>query len=416
MKFTIGVVAALTLGNGFANAFVSVSCPRRSSFSRSSQTKNMAVSKKESYSITLLPGDGIGPEITEATKVVLQALCKRSGFELNLKEALIGGAAIDAVNDPFPEETLQQCLASDSVLLACIGGYKWDSNPRELRPESGLLKMRKQMGLFANLRPAKVIPQLLDASTLKREVVEGVDVMVVRELTGDVYFGTPKGIDIVDGERVGYNNMIYRESEIDRIARVAGDVAIKRTGKLCSVDKANVLDVSQLWRDVVTSVITKDFPEVELSHMYVDNAAMQLIRWPKQFDTIVCGNIFGDILSDEASMLVGSLGMLPSASIGNSGPGVFEPCHGSAPDIAGQDKANPLAMILSAAMMLTYDLDRAEEGLLLEKAVEAALDANVRTADIKQEGDGCKLVGCQEIGQIVADLVAVIEIPAAVAV
>lgn len=297
--------------------------------------------------------------------------------------------------------------------------------------------MRKELGLFANLRPAKVIPQLLDASTLKKEVVEGVDVMVVRELTGDVYFGTPKGIDVIDGERVGYNNMIYRESEIDRIARVAGkcgfcrhslasecthfspttgDVASKRTGKLCSVDKANVLDVSQLWREVVTDVITKDFPEVQLSHMYVDNAAMQLIRWPKQFDTIVCGNIFGDILSDEASMLVGSLGMLPSASIGESGPGVFEPCHGSAPDIAGQDKANPLAMILSAAMMLTYDLDRAEEGLLLEKAVEAALDANVRTADIKQEGDGCKLVGCKEIGQIVADLVATIEIPSAVVV
>jgi len=373
----------------------------------------MAVSKKDSYSITLLPGDGIGPEITEATKLVLEALCKRSGFNLELKEALIGGAAIDAENDPFPESTLQQCLASDSVLLACIGGYKWDKNPRELRPETGLLKMRKEMGLFANLRPAKVIPQLLDASTLKKEVVEGVDVMVVRELTGDVYFGTPKGIDTVDGERVGYNNMIYRESEIDRIARVAGDVASKRTGKLCSVDKANVLDVSQLWRDVVTTVITKDFPDVELSHMYVDNAAMQLIRWPKQFDTIVCGNIFGDILSDEASMLVGSLGMLPSASIGSSGPGVFEPCHGSAPDIAGQDKANPLAMILSAAMMLTYDLDRAEEGLLLERAVEAALDSHVRTADIKQENDGCKLVGCNEMGKIVAEIVSTIEIPAA---
>jgi 3-isopropylmalate dehydrogenase len=276
--------------------------------------------------------------------------------------------------------------------------------------------MRKSMGLFANLRPAKVLPQLLNASTLKKEVVEGVDVMVVRELTGDVYFGEPKGIDVINGERVGYNNMIYTESEIDRIARVAGDVASKRGGKLCSVDKANVLDVSQLWREVVTDVITKDFPEVELSHMYVDNAAMQLIRWPKQFDTIVCGNIFGDILSDEASMLVGSLGMLPSASIGESGPGVFEPCHGSAPDIAGEDKANPLAMILSAAMMLKYDLDRAEEGLLLEKAVEAALDANVRTADIKQDDDGCRLVGCKEMGNIVAELVSTIEMPVLIAV
>jgi 3-isopropylmalate dehydrogenase len=374
-----------------------------------------AVSKKDSYSITLLPGDGIGPEITKATKTVLERLCQRFDFTLDLKEALIGGAAIDACNDPFPPESLEQCRASDSVLLACIGGYKWDNNPRELRPESGLLKMRSSMGLFANLRPAKVLPQLLDASTLKREVVEGVDVMVVRELTGDVYFGTPKGIETrADGQRVGFNNMIYSESEIDRIARVAGDVASKRGGKLCSVDKANVLDVSQLWREVVTEVITKDFPDIELSHMYVDNAAMQLIRWPKQFDTIVCGNIFGDILSDEASMLVGSLGMLPSASIGEDGPGVFEPCHGSAPDIAGEDKANPLAMILSAAMMLQYDLDRPEEAAVLEAAVEAALDAGVRTPDIKQEGDGCKLVGCTEMGQVVADLVSKVHVEIAV--
>lgn len=291
---------------------------------------------------------------------------------------------------------------------------QWDNNPRELRPETGLLKMRKEMGLFANLRPAKVLDQLIDASTLKREVVEGVDVMCVRELTGDVYFGTPKGIEERNGERVGFNNMIYSEHEIDRIARVAGDVASKRGGKLCSVDKANVLDVSQLWREVVTGVIEKEFPEVELSHMYVDNAAMQLIRWPKQFDTIVCGNIFGDILSDEASMLVGSLGMLPSASLGEEGPGVFEPCHGSAPDIAGEDKANPLAMILSAAMMLKYDLDRPEESLLLEKAVEAALDAKIRTPDIKQEGDGCELVGCKEMGERVAEIVKTIDVPISV--
>lgn len=335
---------------------------------------------------------------------------------MNLNEALIGGCAIDAANDPFPQESLDQCLASDSVLLACIGGYKWDGNPRELRPETGLLKMRKEMGLFANLRPAKVLDQLIDASTLKREIVEGVDVMVVRELTGDVYFGEPKGIDVINGERVGYNNMIYSESEIERIARVAGDVASKRQGKLCSIDKANVLDVSQLWRDVVTDVISKDFSDVELSHMYVDNCAMQLIRWPKQFDTIVCGNIFGDILSDEASMLVGSLGMLPSASIGESGPGVFEPCHGSAPDIAGENKANPLAMILSAAMMLRYDLDRPAEALLLEEAVEAVLEKGLRTADIKQDGDGCELIGCVEMGEAIADLVENMEIKDVVAV
>jgi len=379
---------------------------------KSSSSALNAGPKKDTYDVTLLPGDGIGPEITEATKVVLERLCKRCNFSLNLKEALIGGKAIDEKNDPFPQESLDQCLASDSVLLACIGGYKWDTNPRELRPETGLLKMRKEMGLFANLRPAIVLPQLLDASTLKREVVEGVDIMVVRELTGDVYFGEPKGIDTdADGQRIGYNNMIYSESEIDRIARVAGDVASKRGGKLCSVDKANVLDVSQLWREVVTSVIDKDFPDVTLSHMYVDNCAMQLIRWPKQFDTIVCGNIFGDILSDEASMLVGSLGMLPSASIGEDGPGVFEPIHGSAPDIAGEDKANPLAMILSAAMMLRYDLSRPQEALLLETAVEMALDANVRTADIKQDNDKCKLIGCKEMGTIVANLVDTIDMP-----
>mmetsp|Transcript_12721 Transcript_12721/g.18051 ORF Transcript_12721/g.18051 Transcript_12721/m.18051 type:complete len:409 (+) Transcript_12721:100-1326(+) len=404
-------IAATLLLLGGANAFA----PSTPAFARQTSALN-AVSKKDSYSVTLLPGDGIGPEITAATKDVLAALCERCGFEMELKEALIGGSAIDEKNDPFPEESLEQCRNSDSVLLACIGGYKWDSNPRELRPETGLLKMRKEMGLFANLRPAKVLPQLIDASTLKREVVEGVDVMVVRELTGDVYFGTPKGIDVVDGERVGYNNMIYAEHEIERIARVAGDVASKRDGKLCSVDKANVLDVSQLWREVVTDVITKDFSDVELSHMYVDNAAMQLIRWPKQFDTIVCGNIFGDILSDEASMLVGSLGMLPSASIGESGPGVFEPCHGSAPDIAGENKANPLAMILSAAMMLKYDLDRPEEAALLEAAVEAALDQNLRTPDIKQEGDGCEEIGCTEMGKAVAELVSTIDMPAEIAV
>jgi len=400
MKLPIAILALTSTST--TTAFAPPSAPHIA-------TSLAAVSKKDTYQITLLPGDGIGPEIMASCKEVLGALTKRCGFTLEMKEALIGGVAIDEAGDPFPDESLEQCLKSDSVLLSCIGGYKWDSNPRELRPETGLLKMRKSMGLFANLRPAKVLTQLIDASTLKREVVEGVDVMVVRELTGDVYFGTPKGIDVIDGKRVGYNNMIYDETEIERIARVAGDVASKRGGKLCSVDKANVLDVSQLWRDVVTDVITKEFPDVELSHMYVDNAAMQLIRWPKQFDTMVTGNIFGDILSDEASMLVGSLGMLPSASIGESGPGVFEPCHGSAPDIAGEDKANPLALILSAAMMLRYDLDRAEEADLLERAVEAVLDQGLRTADIKQEGDGCKLVGCIEMGKAVAEIVSTID-------
>jgi len=406
MKVPSLAVALLTVGttSAFAPA-ARVSAPFATSSASSPSSALQAVAKKDSYDITLLTGDGIGPEIMTTTKVVLEALTKRCGFELKMTEALIGGAAIDAVQDPFPDESLEQCQKSDSVLLACIGGYTWDSNPRELRPESGLLKMRKSMGLFANLRPAKAMSQLIGASSLKKEIVEGVDIMVVRELTGDVYFGEPKGIDVVDGKRVGYNNMIYYEHEVERIARVAGDVASKRGGKLCSIDKANVLDVSQLWRDVVTDVITTDFPDVDLSHMYVDNAAMQLIRWPKQFDTMVTGNIFGDILSDEASMLVGSLGMLPSASIGESGPGVFEPIHGSAPDIAGEDKANPLALILSAAMMLRYDLERPEEADILEQAVETVLDQKLRTADIKQEDDGCKLVGCKEMGAAVAAIV-----------
>lgn len=390
-------VSSLPLG---AQAFV------RAPSARMRGGMSMAVARKDSYSVTLLPGDGIGPEITEATVGVLEEVAKRQGFKLSFNKALIGGAALDAVNEPFPDESLRACQAADSVLLACIGGYKWDSNPRDKRPETGLLKMRKTLGLFANLRPAKVLPQLISASTLKPEVVEGVDIMVVRELTGDVYFGAPKGItQTPDGkERQGFNNMIYTESEIRRIAKVAYDVATKRGKKLCSVDKANVLDVSQLWREIVTEE-GKGFPSVELSHMYVDNAAMQLIRWPKQFDTIVCGNLFGDILSDEASMLVGSLGMLPSASLGEpSGPGVFEPCHGSAPDIAGQDKANPLAMILSAAMMFRYDLGRPEAADLLEAAVEKVLDAGFRTADIQQEG--CELVGCRRMGEEVRKLVA----------
>jgi len=353
---------------------------------------SMAVKKKDSYFVTTLPGDGIGPEIMAATVKVCQAVAAKQGFKMEFKEALIGGAALDACNDPFPDETLKQMKSSDSVLLAAIGGPKWDANPRDKRPETGLLKMRKSLGLFANLRPATVLPQLADASTLKPEVVSGVDIMVVRELTGDVYFGEPKGITTKDGERFGYNNMCYKESEVRRIAKVAFDIARKRGKRVCSVDKANVLDVSQLWRDVVIET-HKDYPDVELSHMYVDNAAMQLIRNPKQFDVMVTGNIFGDILSDEASMLVGSLGMLPSASVGDpSGPGVFEPIHGSAPDIAGTDKANPLATILSAAMMFRYDLDRPDAAQAIEDAVNKVLDDGVRTGDL-----GGK-VGCKQMG------------------
>jgi len=353
---------------------------------------------KSEYKIALLPGDGIGPEIISATLPSLIAIGEKNGFTFKFQEGDVGGIAIDRHNDPFPNETFELCKNSDSVLLACIGGYKWDNNPRELRPETGLLKMRKSMGLFANLRPAKVIPQLIDASTLKKEVIEGVDIMVVRELTGGIYFGTPKGIETLpNGVRRGFSTGAYTEPEIERITRVAMEIAMKRNSRVCSVDKANVLDVSALWREVVINT-AKDYPTVELSHMYVDNCAMQLIRNPRQFDTIVCGNMFGDILSDEASMLVGSLGMLPSASIGDlSQPGLFEPCHGSAPDIAGQDKANPLAQILSAAMMLRYDLSQPTAADQLERAVEIVLDKGFRTGDINQSG--CILVGCKRMGE-----------------
>jgi len=292
------------------------------------------------------------------------------------------------------------CKASDSVLLACIGGPQWDDLPREKRPESGLLRMRKELGLFANLRPAKVLTPLLSSSNLKPEFVEGVDIMVVRELTGGIYFGQPKGIKEEDGEKVGFNTMVYSEKEIKRIAKVALDVAMKRGKQLCSVDKANVLDVSQLWRDTVTKE-AEAYLEVELWHMYVDNAAMQLINKPKQFDVIVTGNMFGDIISDEASMLVGSLGMLPSASLPESGPGCFEPCHGSAPKYTGMDKANPCAMILSAAMMLRYDLARPEAADLIEAGVNRVLEKGFRTYDI-YEGAPQREIGCKQMGEEIA--------------
>jgi 3-isopropylmalate dehydrogenase len=351
----------------------------------------------QNYRITLLPGDGIGPEIINVAVDVLKVVGKQFDLQFEFQQALMGGAAIDATGEPLPADTLEMCRNSDAVLLAAVGGYKWDSLPSHLRPEAGLLGLRAGLGLFANLRPAKIIPQLIDASTLKKEVVEGVDIMVVRELTGGIYFGKPKGIfETETGEKRGVNTMVYSESEIERIGRVAFEAARKRGGKLCSVDKSNVLEVSQLWRDRITS-LSQEYPDIELSHMYVDAAAMQLVRAPKQFDTIVTGNLFGDILSDAAAMLTGSIGMLPSASLGASGPGVFEPVHGSAPDIAGQDKANPLAQVLSAAMMLRYGLNQSAAADKIENAVLQVLEKGDRTGDIMSPG--MNLLGCRSMGE-----------------
>ncbi|MBD2694752.1 3-isopropylmalate dehydrogenase [Anabaena catenula] len=350
----------------------------------------------QNYRITLLPGDGIGPEIMNVAVDVLKLVGKRFNIQFEFQTALIGGAAIDETGEPLPSATLDMCRNSDAVLLAAIGGYKWDSLPSHQRPEAGLLGLRAGLELFANLRPAKILPQLIDASTLKREIVEGVDIMVVRELTGGIYFGKPKGIFATEtGEKRGVNTMVYTESEIDRIGRVAFETARKRSGKLCSVDKANVLEVSQLWREGMNK-LASEYPDIELSHLYVDNAAMQLVRAPKQFDTIVTGNLFGDILSDAAAMLTGSIGMLPSASLGASGPGVYEPVHGSAPDIAGLDKANPLAQILSAAMMLRYGLNQPEAADLIENGVLQVLQQGDRTGDIMSVG--MNLLGCRAMG------------------
>lgn len=356
------------------------------------------------YRITLLPGDGIGPEIMAVAVDVLKVISQQYDFQLEFQEALIGGAAIDATGLPLPQETLDICRQSDAVLLAAIGGYKWDTLPRHQRPETGLLAIREGLGLFANLRPATILPQLIDASSLKREIVEGVDIMVVRELTGGIYFGQPKGIFITEtGEKRGVNTMAYTVTEIDRIARVGFETAQKRSKRLCSVDKANVLDVSQLWRDRVTA-IAEEYPDVELTHLYVDNAAMQLVRAPKQFDTIVTGNLFGDILSDAAAMLTGSIGMLPSASLGAGNPGLFEPVHGSAPDIAGQDKANPLAQVLSAAMMLRYGLNEPEAATKIEQAVQKVLDLGYRTGDIMSAG--MTQLGCRGMGEALIKVLA----------
>ncbi len=347
--------------------------------------------------IAVLPGDGIGPEIIPQAVKVLQAL----GLNMELEEAPIGGAGFDASGDPLPETTLKLAREADAVLLGAVGDWKYDKLERHLRPERGLLRIRSELGLFANLRPALLYPELASASTLKPEVVAGLDIMIVRELTGDIYFGEPRGISTLEnGEREGVNTMRYNESEIRRIGHVAFQIAQKRNKKVCSVDKANVLETTELWRQVMIELAV-EYPEVELSHMYVDNAAMQLIRDPKQFDVMVTGNIFGDILSDEASMLTGSIGMLPSASLDANNKGMYEPSHGSAPDIAGKDLANPLATILSAAMMLRYTFSDEANAVRIENAVRKALTQGYRTADIHSEG--CKKVGCAEMGSAVAE-------------
>lgn len=345
--------------------------------------------------IAVLPGDGIGPEIVAQAVKVLEAL--ELGFQM--EEASIGGAGYDASGDPLPEETLKLAQSSDAVLLGAVGDWKYDALPRDLRPERGLLRIRKGLNLFANLRPAILYSELASASTLKPEVVSGLDIMIVRELTGDIYFGQPRGISTLEnGEREGINTMRYNEAEIRRIAHVAFNIAMKRNKKVCSVDKANVLETTELWRQVMIEV-SKEYPDVELTHMYVDNAAMQLVRAPRQFDVMVTGNIFGDILSDEASMLTGSIGMLPSASLDANNKGMYEPSHGSAPDIAGKDIANPLATILSAAMMLRYTFNDEANALRIEKAVKKALAQGYRTSDIWTEGT--KKVGCDAMGDAV---------------
>ena len=348
--------------------------------------------------ICVLPGDGIGPEITAEAVRVLNAL----GLKFEMEEALLGGCAVDATGNPYPEATQKLARAADAVLLGAVGGPQWDNNSREQRPERGLLGIRKDLGLFANLRPAVLYPELANASTLKPEVVAGLDILIVRELTGDIYFGQPRGIETrtVDGQqqRVGFNTMIYSESEIRRIARVAFEAARKRSKKVCSVDKMNVLECTQLWRDVVIET-AKDYPDVELSHMLVDNCAMQLVRNPKQFDVVVTGNMFGDILSDEASMLTGSIGMLPSASLDEKNKGLYEPSHGSAPDIAGKGVANPLATILSAAMMLRYTFNNEAAASRVENAVKKVLAQGFRTGDIYEPG--MKRVGTREMGDAV---------------
>ncbi|QDX81117.1 3-isopropylmalate dehydrogenase [Denitratisoma sp. DHT3] len=348
--------------------------------------------------IAVLPGDGIGPEITAEAVRVLTAMAS-DGLKFELEEAPVGGAGYRAAGHPLPESTLKLVKGADAILFGAVGDFTLDALPRELRPEQAILGLRKELNLFANFRPALVYPELVHASTLKPEVVAGLDIMIVRELTGDIYFGKPRGIHTLpSGEREGFDTMRYSESEIRRVAHVAFDAARKRNRRLCSVDKANVLDTMQLWREVVVDM-AKDYPDVELSHQYVDNAAMQLLKNPKQFDVIVTGNMFGDILSDEASMLTGSIGMLPSASLNENNFGLYEPIHGSAPDIAGKGVANPLATILSAAMMLRYSFNQGEAADRIETAVKKVLAQGFRTGDIAEAG--MRTVGTREMGDAV---------------
>ncbi|MDD3419346.1 MAG: 3-isopropylmalate dehydrogenase [Candidatus Gastranaerophilales bacterium] len=351
------------------------------------------------YKIAVLEGDGIGPEVIAQGLKSLSAVEKKYNIKFNYKKGLIGGVAIDATGIPLPLATIELAKKSDAVYLGAVGDWKYDTLDPAIRPERALLGIRKELGLFANLRPAKVFEELVSSSPLRAELVDGVDIMIIRELTGGAYFGTPKGIDIKDGVKVGYNNMIYTEDEVRRIAKVAFETAMKRSKKLCSVDKANVLDVSRLWREIILEV-AKDYPEVELKHMYVDNAAMQLVVNPKQFDVIVTENLFGDILSDEASVLPGSLGLLPSASLSSEGPGMYEPCHGSAPDFKGQDRLNPIATILSAAMMLKYSFGMEDAAKDIENAVTQVLKEGYRTEDIHKEGN--TLVGTSQMGDLIA--------------
>jgi len=352
------------------------------------------------HKIAVLPGDGIGPEIVAEAVKVINFLKAEGALDVELEEAPVGGAGYDASGDPLPDATLALVKQADAILLGAVGGPQYESLPREKRPEKGLLGLRSELSLFSNLRPAILYSQLADASSLKAEIVAGLDIMIVRELTGGIYFGQPRGIEERNGERYGYNTAGYAESEIERIVRSAFEIAMKRGKSVCSVDKANVLEVSELWREVMER-IAKDYPEVELSHMYVDNAAMQLVKWPKQFDVMVTSNMFGDILSDAAAMLTGSIGMLPSASLDANAKGMYEPIHGSAPDIAGKGVANPLATILSVAMMLRYSLNISDVADRIEDAVGAVLDKGLRTPDIMSEG--CEEVGTAAMGDAVVD-------------
>jgi len=348
--------------------------------------------------ILILPGDGIGKEIVAQALKVIDLLNVNDNLGMELVHGLIGGSAYDETGSPLPEETLTAAKECDSILLGAVGGYQWEALDRPLRPERGLLGLRAELDLFSNLRPAILYPQLAVASSLKDDIVSGLDLMIVRELVGGIYFGQPRGIEVKDGERVGFNSATYSESEIARIGHSAFQIAQKRDKRVCSVDKANVLEVCELWREVMEEV-SKDYPDVELSHIYVDNAAMQLVKAPKQFDVMVTSNLFGDVLSDCAAMLTGSIGMLPSASLNKDNYGMYEPIHGSAPDIAGQDLANPLATILSVAMMLRYSLNQADLAEKIESAINTVLDQGYRTGDIAADGD--TIVGTESMGDLV---------------